>query len=338
MGKVSLAIVLMATFAGVAYADMVSPGLNFNAAGDSVTANLTASGSATIGGSGTYYSWVGWPVSTWASVTISIGTQTVGLGTNPDTININKDPSGTGQVSFERLFTTLDNAGLDALNVDLTGGSPQSLALDRIEVDGEVIGLIPVTIGLDASGSLGPLNYDMSYATTLGGNGQFYVSPLKQASYYVIPVGNASAGYSASIDADIDVGGLFTIDLGEIASLSGTESLGDVPLIVNMVLKELGPDDGVYPKDVSFDMSIAFDESISVPFTTAGTESISTYAGNKNEYYKINFNYDFDGNLDVSNISLALHDTIENIIPEPMTVAVLGIGGALLSLSRRRKG
>jgi len=337
MGKVvsiGLAVVLSVT-AG-AYADMVSPGIGFSAGGDSLTASLTASGSATVGGSGTYYSWVGWPFSTWAQVTISFNNQTVGIGTNPDTINVAKDPTGTGQVSFERLFTTLDNGNLDALDVDLLGGSPQNLALDQVKLTGDVSGLVDVEVRLDATGQITQLDFLKTGGITTGANGQFYVPPVAQATYNGLWVGNATAGYSLAVDGELEVMGLFTIDLGELVSLSGTESLTGIPLPGQMTLTELGTE-GVWPKDVAVHLSAGIDEAIDVPFTTAGSESISTYGGNKNPYYKVNFNYDFDGQLTVDNVGVDLYDTIQDIVPEPMTLAVFGLGGALFALTRRRK-
>ena len=337
MGKVvtiGLAVVLSVT-AG-AYADMVSPGVGFSASGDSLTASLTASGSATVGGSGTYYSWVGWPASTWASVTISFNNQTVGIGTNPDTINVSKDPTGTGQVSFERLFTTLDNGSLGALDVDLLGGSPQNLALDRVTLTGDAAGLIDVEVRLDATGQITQLDFLKTGGITTGPNGQFYVPPIGQATYNGLWIGNATAGYNIAVDGELEVMGLFTIDLGELVSLSGSETLPGIPLPGQMTLTELGTE-GVWPKDVAVHIATGLDQAIDVPFTTAGSEAINTYGGSKNPYYKVNFNYDFDGLLTVDNVGVDLYDTIQDIVPEPMTLAVFGLGGALLALTRRRK-
>jgi hypothetical protein len=336
MGKVCvLGLVVLLSATGGAYADITQFGLNFNGAGDSATASLTASGSATVGGSGTYYSWVGWPVSSWASVTISFTNQTVGIGTNPDTININKDPTGTGLVSFEDAWggygtiMPLDSGSLDDLDVALLGGSPQGLALDRITLTGDVGGLVDVEVRLDASGSITQLDYDMTSGLTIGPDGQYVTPPAGQASYTVIPVGDVDAAYSASIDGELEVMGLFTIDLGTIASFTGLESLTGLPLPGTMTLTET---DG----DVDVHIHSGFESSLEVPFTTAGAESVNTYAGNKNPYYKVNFNYDFAGDLVVGSVAVDLYDTLVDAVPEPVTIAVFGLGGVLLGLCRRR--
>ena len=331
-------VVGLAALLGVtagAYADITQFGLDFNPAGDSATASLTASGSASVGGTGTYYSWVGWPISTWASVTVSFNDQTVGIGTDPDTINVNKDPTGSGLVSFQDEFihpsgpVPLDDGHLDDLDVALLGGSAQGLALDQVKLTGDVGGLVGVEVRLDTSGQISQLDYDMTGGVTLGADGQYLVPPMGQATYTVIPVGDVAASYSASIQGEIEVLGIFTIDLGEVAALSGTENLVGLPLPGSMTLTET---DG----DVAVHIHSGFEAALEVPFATAGAESIDTYSGTKNPYYKMNFNYDFDGNLVVSNLAVDLYDTLYSAVPEPVTIAVFWLGGVLLGLTRRR--
>ncbi len=343
MGKVTaIAVALVVGLASGAYADLGSYGVNFDGASQSLTADITAGGSATLSGSGTYYSWVGWPVSTWASVSISFNNQTVGIGTNPDTINVNKDPDGSATVGFERLFTTLDDASLSNLSVDGLGGSAQGVALDQVTLNGEVIGLVPVELRLDASGSINTLDLSIPSPVLIGPDGQFNVAPIGQATYTALGSGNVSASLSASVTGEMEVLGLFTIGLGTLVNFN--ESLNEaIPYLSTVTLTELGvQDSGIYPKDVAVHLStdladLAGGDAIEIPFTTSGSENINTYDGSKNDYYKVNFNYAFDGNVAISNASIDLYDTIVGAIPEPATVAVFGIGGALLSLARRRR-
>jgi hypothetical protein len=316
---------------------MVSPTFNFSGAQQSITASLTASGSATISGSGTYYSWVGWPINTWASVTLSLNSQTVGIGTNPDTININKNPMGNGQVGFERL--TLANGQLLDLNAtDLFGGSAQDLALDRITVTGDVelLGLpVGVEIRLDTAGTLSNFNFDMTApAWTLPQGGTF---PTKD--YMWIGAGNAGIDYNLALNGEMEVLGFLTIPLGQLFGTSGHVNFqdllgGPVPLLGTMSLTELA---GPYPKDVQVHINSNFDQftPVTVPFTTAGNYSYDGYSGG-DSYYKLNLNYDFAGSLSVDNVSIDLYSTIADIVPEPITLAVFGLGAGLLSMTCRR--
>jgi len=282
---------------------MVQPTFNFSGSQQSFTATLTASGSATLGGSGTYYSWVGWPVSTWASVSISMNNQTVAIGTNPDTIAINKDPMGNAQVAFDRL--SLTNGGLLDLNAtDLFGGSPQTLALDQVALDGEVIGLVPVQVRLDVAGSASNFSFDMTNpAWTLPQGG---VHP--SLDYMWIGQGNANIDYNLAVNGALEVAGLFTVDLGTILSTGGSVGYAGIPLLGTMNLTELA---GPYPKDVAVHIASNFNDwtPITVPFTTAGAYDFNNYSGEGGTYYKVHFDYDFTGSLAVDNVTLDIYST-----------------------------
>jgi hypothetical protein len=331
MGKVILGLTVALAFVSGAYADMVSPGFSFSGSQQSLTATLTASGSATLGGSGTYYSWVGWPVSTWASVSISMNNQTVGIGTNPDTIAIDKDPMGNATVAFERL--TLSNGQLVDLNVtDLFGGSPQGVALDQVALDGEVIGLVPVQVRLDVTGSASNFSFDMTApAWTLPQGGAH-----PSLDYLWIGSGNANIDYNLAVDGELEVAGIFTVDLGTLTNLSGSTGYTGIPLIGSMNLTELA---GPYPKDVAVHISSNFNDwtPITVPFTTAGAYDYNNYSGEGGTYYKVHFDYDFTGSLTVDNVTLDIYSTLNDIVPEPISLAVFGIGAGLLTVIRRRQ-
>jgi hypothetical protein len=337
MGKVfvvGLAVVLAGT-AG-AFADMVSPTFNFSGAQQSFTASLSAGGSATLSGSGTYYSWVGWPLSSWASATINFNNQTVGISPNPNPISINKDPMGNGQVTFERLFTTLDNGYLNDLNVtDFFGGSPQGLALNPVALNGSVntpLGDIPVILTVNTSGSLSNMAWDMNANTglTVRTGGAF-----PSVDYLWLAGGNGGVDARLTMSGSLEVWGIFTVDLGTLLD-TGTihQDLSGLPFYGNMNLTELA---GPYPKDVQVHISTDLSGllPLSVPFTTSGAYDLNTYAGGSS-YYKVHVNYAFDGSLTVSSATMDLYSTITDIIPEPVTLAVFGLGAGLLTLARRR--
>ncbi len=335
MGKLILSLAVVLVVSGGAMGDMVSPTFNFSGSQQSITATLTASGSATLSGYGTYYSWVGWPVSSWASVTISMNNQTVGLGTNPNPINIDKDPMGNGQVSFERLFTTLDNGQLVDLNAtDLFGGSPQNVALNRISLDGGVntpLGDIPVTFNLDAAGSLSNFSFDMTTnpVFTMKTGGAF-----PSVQYTWIGGGNAGVNYDIGVTGEIKIWDLITVPLGTLVSLNDRFDYAGIPLLGTMTLTELA---GPYPKDVEVHIASNFDQftPVTVPFTTSGAIDQMIPNGS-NSYFTVHADYAFNGSLTVDNVTLDIYSTITDIIPEPVTVAVFGVGAALFTMARRR--
>jgi hypothetical protein len=330
---VSLAVVLAGTSG--AMADMVSPTFSFSGAQQSFTASLSAGGSATLSGSGTYYSWVGWPINTWASATINFNNQTVGLSPNPNPININKDPMGTGQVTFERTHTTFDNGQLTSLNIqDFLGGSPQGLALNPVQLSGGVstpLGDIPVTLTLNTSGSLSNLSYaSTGPAWSYGRSGAF-----PSVTYNWLGSGNVGVDAQLVATGDLNVWGIFDVSLGTLLDTGVIhQALDGLPLYGTMNLTELA---GPYPKDVQIHINTDLSGllPISVPFTTAGAYDYNSYSGGSN-YYKVHVNYAFDGSLTVTTAAMDLYSTVVDIIPEPVTLAVFGVGAGLLTLARRR--
>jgi len=330
MGKVSLAIVLMMT-CGV-YADLHTVqqfGTSFDGAAQNASASLTASGSATVSGSGTYYSWVGWPVNSWASVSITFNNQTVGLGLNPDTISATRDPDGTGLVSFETVTDTLQQGTLDDLVVDLDGGTAVGLALDNIVLNGQISGLgIPVTVTLSTSGSLNDLDYDM----TSGSTGSYASGAFPSITYDVSPSGTVTANWGATITGNLDISGILNVNLGTLGTLGGTESIGGVGAAGTMTLTELA---GPYPKDVAVAIHSDVD-AVGLSLSTSGSTSVNTFSGGTSPYYKVSFNYSMSGSMNVD-ASVDLYDTIIDAIPDPATLSIFGLGTGLFALARRRR-
>jgi len=353
MGKYVVGLAAVLVGAGAVYGDLVSPTWTFSGPQQSFTASLTAGGSATLSGYGTYYSWVGWPFNTWGSVTISFNNQTVPIGLNPDTTNIDKDPMGNGKSRLEAGWNNpwppLGGGRLGDLNItDFMGGSPQGLALDRVTLDGTVntvFGDIPVELRLDGSGSVSNMSFNMltNPAATWYVSGS-YPNPTK---YSWIGAGVVGTDYGIALTGELEVWGLFTVNLGTLASMSGHLDYGDpndqgtwLPLIGDMTYTdlELG---GPYPHDVQVWIDVLPDPNalfpLTIPFTTTGSYTYNSYTGPGSSYYVMSFNYNFAGSLTIDDVNLDLYATITNIlVPEPLTVAVFGVGAGLLSLARRR--
>jgi len=225
---------------------------------------------------------------------------------------------------------TLQQGTLDDLDVDIDGGAAWGLALDDIVLTGDVVGLgIPVTVTLETTGSI----IDMAFGMTGASTGSYASGSFPSITYNINPSGNASASFSATVAGEIDIGGFLTVDLGTLATVSGSDSEA-VSAPGTMVLTELASVG--YPKDVAVELHAATG-AIDVPISTSGSEALDTYGGNKNPYYKVNFNYNLAGQLGVGSASIDLYDTIVDAVPEPTTIAVLGLGGVLLAMARRRR-
>lgn len=339
MGKALVVALAVLAVASGAYADLVSPSFNFSGGANSFNASLQATGSATLSGSGTYYSWVGWPVSSYASVSINLPSQSFGLGTNPDPINISKNPMGNAQISFDNgannhNTNTLKNGVLNSLNItDMLGGSPQGLALNPITLSGEISGIgIPVDITLNASGSIS--NFSLTSAPgnawMLGHTGAY---PSIAYNFLSSP-STAGVNYHVGVAGNLSIWGILNIDLGQLTSLDGHLDYAGVPLMGSMILTELP---GPYPRSVHSEIAVDLSQwtPVTVPISTTGSYDFNNYTGGST-YYKVHFDYGFNGSLTVNNIGLDINGTIANIIPEPITVAVFGVGAGLLSLARRR--
>jgi hypothetical protein len=265
-------------------------------------------------------------VSSWASVGISFNNQSFSLNTVPNPTNLTSDPDGNGLVSFEVAKDTLKQATLDDLYVDVKDGSAWNLALNDVTISGSGAGFIPVDLTLSTTGSITGLTFDQTGGPT--GSLTSYTFPT--ATYSVNPSGTASAGYAVGITGELDIAGVATIDLGSLFNFSDTVNQA-ATLAASMTLGEVNE---AYPKDVTVHISSGL-PTITLPFTTSGSIS-QTVNVSSSAYYKINASYNFNGSVSVGG-SIDLYDTIADAVPEPATIAVLGLGGALLGMARRRR-
>jgi len=322
------AAAVLAIAAG-ASANIVSPSIDFSDPGDSATTTFTAFGSGSMTASGTVYVKI---LAWWVPINVNFSNSNITLGANPDTIAWSSDPTGTGQVEFERVSQPLDSGKLDALNVDLKGGSAWNYSLDRIELS-EQAGLSKFYI--DTAGSVSAFRFDMTGAPT----GTYNAGSEPVVTYDISPSGVLTTSYSATMNGSLSVGitflgnwYAFDIPVGTFFSGSGTIAL---PATANgtMTLTELA---GAYPRDVK----VAIDASVgpvSIPFSLNDDFVINKAMSGNNPYYTLTGHYDLNGLLKGGSTHMALTDTVQGIIPEPMTVSLLAVGGSMWAFRRRRE-
>mgnify|MGYP000440653724 CR=1 FL=1 len=329
MGKALVGVTAVLAVAAGAYADIhivQQFNMNFSDTPQSGSANLTVGGSATLSGSGTYYSWDGWPNNVWRGVTISFNNATVGLSASPSPTYFTSDPDGNGKVSFETVTDTLKQGTLDDLYVNIKDGAGWNFALANLVLTGDIGGGRQVTVTLSTSGSVTSYTFDMTGAST----GSYASGSFPSITYNISPYGTASAAYSATT-----TGTLWIQDFGSVAlpnlTPSGSVTTG-VTATGTMTLTELA---GPYPKDVAVAIH-ADSPQISMGLSTSGSYYFNNYSGGTNPYYIINLNYSMSGNVNLNGTHYDLYDTLVDVIPEPMTLAVFGLGGAMFLLVRRR--
>ncbi|MBN1343315.1 MAG: PEP-CTERM sorting domain-containing protein [Phycisphaerae bacterium] len=329
MGKVLVAGLLTVLLsANGAFAGIVNSSLDFNGSGDSAVGSLAAYGNGSMTASGTVYVKI---LAWWVPINVSFSGTNLILGTDPDMISLASDPTGTGSVGFETASPVLSSGTLNGLNVDIKDGAAWNMAMDRIELT-ESGGLSKLY--LDASGSIDSYRFDMTGAPT----GTYLSGGHPSVTYEVSPSGNLSASYSAHIDGSFSVGVTFMskwyafdIPVGTMFSLGGSV---DLPATAEgtMTLTELAGD---YPRDVAVELELDAGP-ISIPFSATDSFAISKAMSGSEPYYNITGNYDFSGLFQLGSTHVSLTDTIVGVVPEPVTLSVLGLGGALLALRRRR--
>ncbi len=340
----AVAGVAVLSMVGGLHADLVNTTVHFNAGGDSFSASLNVSGTATLNASGTYYTWAGWPVSSWISAGLTFNNGGRQLGTDPDTVVIQKDPTGNGNLDFERLFTTLDDAHLNQLTADLMGGSTKSFGLDQLVLTED--GFNFLELRLDTAAAITELTLSASdfdeqqiWSYDMPDPCDPFGGPLGKAEYLIGSTGDMSAGFEMDISGGMYIYGVEVWDMGNLAHLSDTiVTSGGIGGLLR--LQEVNEP---YPKDVEFTLGGSAENpltgetlTVSMPFSAGGHESNTVWYGS-NAYYKINLDWSYDGEVTLGDISYDLYDTIEDIIPEPATVSVLALGGVCMALVRRRR-
>jgi hypothetical protein len=336
MGKVlvvGVAAVLAVTAGAFADLHIVQQfGMNFSDSPQNASATVSASGTATLSASGNFYSWVGWPanqspVNNWTPYGISFNSANQGIG---GSTNLASDPDGTGLVSFETVLQTLKQGTLDDLNVNIKDGAGWAfgVANNTLSISGSHTGgSIALALNLVGRGSMSSYTFDMTGAST----GAYASGAFPSITYNVSPSGNASAAYSGTLAASLSVNGGGYFGVNGI-SIGASNTVGQTLSSGTMTLTELA---GPYPKDVT--VAIHADSGpVSLGISGSNGYTYNTYAGAGSSYYVVNLNYGVSGNANVSS-HIDLYDTIVDAIPEPITLAVFGLGGALFTLARRRQ-
>jgi hypothetical protein len=336
MGKVFVCVVLAVT-AG-AYGDLVTGSANFGGA-TNASATFSVSGSSNLSGSGTWYQWVGWPTNNWSSGPISFGNTAPGfsgaptLGSNPTgSLTVALDPTDNPSIDA---FTRLEHGSLNGLSVNIKDGAAYSLG----NYDGATIygtgGGHTVQLTLNATPlSMSALSFNMTggpTGTLTGYSSNPAAFQMVQATYSVAPYGTLAA----TLGATALTGAMYFDGSGvgiNQAMGGGSNSLAQTLTGGVMVETELA---GPYPRSVAVHISGNAASPVSVSFGTSGSYYYNNYSGGTNPYYIVSLNWGQSGSVSTT-ASMDLYGTILNIIPEPVTLAVFGLGAALFTLNRRR--
>jgi hypothetical protein len=338
MGRVLVGLVAVVAVTAGAYGDLVTGSANFGG-GTNATASFSVSGSSSLSGSGTWYSWVGWPTNAWQSGAISFNNQSPGFSGNP---SLGSNPTGNNTIAMDPTdaptidaFTRLEHGSLNGLAVDIKDGAGYSLGnYDGASITGTGGGHT-VTLTLNATAlSMSALSFNMTGGPT-GVLTNYSSNPpamqMVQATYAIAPYGTLAA----TLGATALTGAMYFDGSGvgiNLAMGGGSASVGETLSNGVMVLTELA---GPYPRSVAANIRGDALTPVTVAFGTSGSYYYNNYSGGTNPYYIVNLAYSQSGNVSAT-AHLDLYDTIANIIPEPVTLAVLGLGGALLTLARRR--
>ncbi len=233
------------------------------------------------------------------------------------------NPGGTANISFDA--PSLESGRLNSLDIDLKGTADWSVSMPTFEYSTTLFGVVPFSFSLDAMASIDSLTWTMMDAPN-GSQVAGTSSPL--VSYDIDPSGEVNGTVTGSLTPSLSIMFL-PFDLGGPYSLSQDFSL-DQTLTGTMSLEDLdGEDLGVNVDAALPDWSIpAIDED--------GDVSFSTYTGIPMvPYYNVTLGYEIEAGAFVQTPHVDLNGVVADVVPEPVTVALLGIGG-LFGVTRRR--
>jgi hypothetical protein len=118
-----------------------------------------------------------------------------------------------------------------------------------------------------------------------------------------------------------------------LSMVGGSAGVGETLSNGVMVLTELA---GPYPRGVAVNIRADAASPVTVSFGTSGSYYYNNYSGGTNPYYIVTLNYSQSGSVSTT-AHMDLYATIHDFLPEPVTLAVLGVGGPLLTLARKPK-
>jgi len=225
------------------------------------------------------------------------------------------NPGGNAKLEFD--VPTLANDKLEDLYVDIKGNADWSVN----ESWSGSLAVIPgvFEIGFDLSGSAG---IDALY---------WQMTPGQPANGIIDPDGSVGGLLSGSIGAN------FKVKLGALPWMSvwnPSYSL-DLPIGIDaqltgaLNLTDLNPDVGV-------NVNASLPSWSPASFSEGNSWSGSTYIAPFVPYYTINVSWGIGAGVEIETPRVELNGPIENIIPEPISLAVFGLGGGMLTLLRRR--
>jgi len=309
-GLLTLSVIAAGAFAGVA-----SSPIDFGDPGDSGTASLSITGGGSMTASGTIYVKI---LLWWYPINVNFSNYSIVLSANPEPTEWASDPTGTGQVGFERGDPPLGSGTVNALNVDIKDGAAWNLAMNRITLTDP--GNDFQKFYLDMTGAINSFRFDMTGPPS----GTYNSGEPPTVTYDISPSGTLTTSYSVSMSGNLSVGitvggnwYAFNIPLGSLFTTSATVPL---PKTANGTMT-LTESSGRYPHDVGVDMEASIGTT-SLPFGMSDVFTISKPKSGNDPYYTLTGSYTFSGLMQIRNTHFEVSDTIPRAVPDPYPVTL----------------